>query len=256
MLNRFKRKGFIMTELKQKLENMKVRWAAQLDRRKPLRVLKDFEITIATKTLQFKAGELFQWIENGIRPHVVHRLFHRKLVRHVIEDRAHFYRPKYPQAKAADETPFLYGSNVQPSTFTLVDGTVVPLGDIVRQAYQDSGVSGPEEWNAEGFDEMREAFIQEVVSKLELAEVQPDAIKEGEEGSTDAGNPSTEDPAGSQDPAPEPEKEAAEGAEGAEGDAGADDAAQGDTAQPEAKADASPAPEQDRTQNFTKKKKR
>lgn len=62
------------------------------------------------------------------------------------------------------EAPILLGSNVQPSSFDLADGSVLALGDVVRKAHAASGLS-VEDWNALE-DSAREALIAETVDKL------------------------------------------------------------------------------------------
>ena len=61
----------------------------------------------------------------------------------------------------------LYGSSVQPSTFELEDGRTLQLGDVVRQAYEDSDAESVEDWNTLS-DEAREVAIQAVVDTLAL----------------------------------------------------------------------------------------
>lgn len=58
----------------------------------------------------------------------------------------------------------LYGSSVQPASWKLDDGSIVQLGDIVRQAFEKSGLSEAE-WNALPQDD-REAKIAEVVKEV------------------------------------------------------------------------------------------
>lgn len=62
------------------------------------------------------------------------------------------------------EAPILLGSNVQPSSFDLADGSVLALGDVVRKAHAASGLS-VEDWNALE-DSAREVLIAETVDKL------------------------------------------------------------------------------------------
>lgn len=61
----------------------------------------------------------------------------------------------------------LLGSSVQPATFTLDDGEVVPLGDVVAEAHKRTGLS-VEEWNAQPADVI-EQLIADVVAELPLA---------------------------------------------------------------------------------------
>lgn len=63
----------------------------------------------------------------------------------------------------------LYGSSVQPSTFDLADGLTLQLGDVVRTAFEASGLS-VDDWNTQE-DAAREASIAEVVSTLALKQV-------------------------------------------------------------------------------------
>lgn len=58
----------------------------------------------------------------------------------------------------------LLGSNAQPASFELHDGTVLTLGDVVAQAHEASGLS-VEDWNALE-ESAREALIAETVDKL------------------------------------------------------------------------------------------
>jgi len=58
----------------------------------------------------------------------------------------------------------LLGSNVQPASFELPDGTVLTLDDVVARAHEASGLS-VEDWNALE-DSDREAAIAAAVGKL------------------------------------------------------------------------------------------
>ncbi|MBN4969348.1 hypothetical protein JY439_02575 [Stenotrophomonas maltophilia] len=60
--------------------------------------------------------------------------------------------------------PSLLGSNAQPASFELHDGTVLTLGDVVAQAHEAPGLS-VEDWNALEVG-AREALIAETVDKL------------------------------------------------------------------------------------------
>ena len=70
------------------------------------------------------------------------------------------------EAQPGDDT-MLLGSNTQPATFALEDGTVVQLGTVVASAQTDSGFTAAE-WNALD-DADREEMIAEAVAKLQLA---------------------------------------------------------------------------------------
>lgn len=67
----------------------------------------------------------------------------------------------------------LVGSSTQPASFTLADGTVLSLGDVVAKAQTSSGLS-VDDWNAQ-LPADREAHIQLEVDTLELKE--PDAAE-------------------------------------------------------------------------------
>lgn len=67
-----------------------------------------------------------------------------------------------------DDVSGLIGSSIQPSTFTLRDGTILSLGDIVRAAVENSGLTN-KKWN-EADQDTREHFISEVVAGLDLQE--------------------------------------------------------------------------------------
>lgn len=72
---------------------------------------------------------------------------------------------KDPPKKSGEA--MLLGSSVQPSTFTIQGGEVVPLGDVVAEAYRRSELS-VEEWNSLE-DADIESRIAEVVAELPLA---------------------------------------------------------------------------------------
>jgi hypothetical protein len=89
----------------------------------------------------------------------------------------------------------LYGSSLQPATFELEDGTILQLGEVVRQAYEDSEAETADAWNALS-DEAREAMIRAVVEKLPLkkteVETAPDLtglVKMKKDGKTMHANP-------------------------------------------------------------------
>lgn len=73
--------------------------------------------------------------------------------------------------------PALLGSSVQPASFELPDGTVLALGDVVREAHVASGLSVGD-WNALE-DSAREALIADTVDKLS---------SEGDQGRVAAGD--------------------------------------------------------------------
>ncbi|HHA2975935.1 TPA: hypothetical protein ACOFD8_003315 [Stenotrophomonas maltophilia] len=75
----------------------------------------------------------------------------------------------------------LLGSNAQPASFELQDGTVLTLGDVVAQAYEASGLS-VEDWNALEVG-AREALIAETVDKLS-----GDGDGDGDQGKVAAGD--------------------------------------------------------------------
>jgi len=73
------------------------------------------------------------------------------------------------QEEDPDRFKCLLGSDVQPSTFTLKDGSVLALGDVVSKAYDAAGCASIDEWNdLDG--ETREMFIADVVGNLDLME--------------------------------------------------------------------------------------
>jgi hypothetical protein len=65
----------------------------------------------------------------------------------------------------------LYGSSVQPSTFTLADGSTMQLGDVVRQAFEASSLNA-KQWNDQA-NETREELIAAVVGTLKLVPEKP-----------------------------------------------------------------------------------
>ena len=72
--------------------------------------------------------------------------------------------PAVPQMQDPDA---LIGSDTQPSIFNLADGTTLQLGDVVRTAFVNSGLSVTA-WNAQPNDQ-REELIQDTVNGLKLA---------------------------------------------------------------------------------------
>lgn len=78
-----------------------------------------------------------------------------------------YQRGGAPAPQTEDDTT-LVGSSVQPSTFKLADGTELQLGDVVRRAYEASGMATAKEWN-DLPGETQEHFIQAEVDKLDLA---------------------------------------------------------------------------------------
>lgn len=88
---------------------------------------------------------------------------------------------------AADDT-YLLGSDVQPSTFKLADGSELSLGEIVRRAFVASGLITPKDWNVfatEKPDE-QEALIQAEVDKLDLYDADEDDTTDDGINATDA----------------------------------------------------------------------
>lgn len=71
-----------------------------------------------------------------------------------------------PPMKPTDTKPeeSLFGSTVQPSTWTLKDGSTLQLGDVVAEAHKRSGLS-IEDWNKLTQDD-REGRIATVVSEM------------------------------------------------------------------------------------------
>jgi len=78
--------------------------------------------------------------------------------------------PKSEQEDPAEEGDdmALLGSNVQPATFGLVDGSTLQLGTVVGTAFERSGLKTAKEWNTLP-DEEREEKIAAVVAELPLA---------------------------------------------------------------------------------------
>lgn len=81
-------------------------------------------------------------------------------------------------AEAAAQRSYdaLYGSSVQPSTFTLNDGTVLQLGEVVRRTQEASGLSELE-WNKLD-DESREEYIAAAVGQLDVAKTPEEELAE------------------------------------------------------------------------------
>ena len=111
-----------------------------------------------------------------------------------------------PQAKPDDsglpqipEGEVLIGSSIQPS-IVMVAGLEVQLGDVVKAAWQKSGLT-VEEWNALDNDP-REAFIAAEVDVLEQGGEQ--ALEEDE---VPAEHPAEEDSDRPEPPAPEEEQQ-------------------------------------------------
>ena len=69
-----------------------------------------------------------------------------------------------------DET--LLGSSLQPAEFKLADGSTLSLGDVVRTAFEQSGLSTNKSWN-DLSEEDREEFIKTEVEKLALEATNP-----------------------------------------------------------------------------------
>lgn len=80
---------------------------------------------------------------------------------------------------------FLLGSNVQPATFKLSDGSELQLGEIVRRAKGISGLQTAKEWNALT-DDQREVFIAGEVAKLDLYDADKDDTVDDDINATDA----------------------------------------------------------------------
>ncbi len=66
----------------------------------------------------------------------------------------------------------LLGSSVQPSIFTLQDGTEVQLGTVVQEAFKRSGLKTAKEWNTRA-EPLNEKAIAAVVAELPLKKAAP-----------------------------------------------------------------------------------
>lgn len=62
------------------------------------------------------------------------------------------------------DAPSLFGSSIQPASWTLGDGTVLQLGTVVAEAHKRSGMT-VEQWNSQSQDDI-EKRISDVVSEM------------------------------------------------------------------------------------------
>lgn len=76
-----------------------------------------------------------------------------------VDTEAKELKPLDPSEKEA-----LFGSSVQPAIFLLKDGSTMQLGDVVRTAFERSGLT-VEKWNKLAQDK-REKLIADVVAEL------------------------------------------------------------------------------------------
>lgn len=76
-----------------------------------------------------------------------------------------------PTTDGEEDDSCLLGSNVQPATFTLKNGTVITLGEVVNRAHLGSGLASAREWNdlVRNNSEEAERLIQLEVNALDLA---------------------------------------------------------------------------------------
>ncbi len=98
---------------------------------------------------------------------------------------------KHVLAEASDLTPLkqentsapagLFGSSIQPASWTLKDGSVLQLGTVVAEAHKRSGLT-VEEWNAQAVDVIEAAIAEVAEEFLEKDEEVVAAYKIGKNG--------------------------------------------------------------------------
>jgi hypothetical protein len=125
--------SIVYPQIKKKLDKMKIRWIG-FDRRKVLRVMKDFE----QDGKQFKAGEVFDWAVLGLKPYFVNRLYNRRVVRHVVEDSRVTYPFRAPRNPEKEQKI----SGVQPK-----ESAVESAGQKDAQAGADEAPDANKEGN-------------------------------------------------------------------------------------------------------------